>query len=127
MNIIRMCQPHTMEGSGTIFLQIIKNNGMGQSDKNRSARNNFLQTNKIIRMGQPVANRTVRLPGCNKLCDRGSKCSVQINPGVFFPIFRIQHTPVRCWPGLVSALNLAPIKRTPPSASFVGSHFHCEG
>ena len=24
------------------------------------------------------------------------------------------------WPGLVSALNLAPIKRTPPSASFVG-------
>ena len=31
------------------------------------------------------------------VCNPGSNWSVQINPCVFFPIFRIQHTPVEGW------------------------------
>ena len=103
-----------IEPSGTTtFLQTVKIIRMCRSDTKQTGRNNFLQTIKILRMAQSDTIEQSKTFFCKKsrsygwaillqkklfsntfVCNPGSKCSVQINPCVFFPIFRIQHTPV---------------------------------
>ena len=149
VKIIRMCWSDTKRTVQNIFLQTIKIIWMSHPSANKTIRNNNFFANSQDHPDVPIWYKTNRPkqffannqdhmdgPSC---CKRN--CSVihlfatlaQIDLSrlilVSFSRFLGYSTPLlrAGWPGLVSALNLAPIKRTPPSASFVGSHFHCEG
>ena len=149
VKIIRMCWSDTKRTVQNIFLQTIKIIWMSHPSANKTIRNNNFFANsqdhpdvpiwyKTNRPKQFFANNQDHMDGpscCKRNCSVIHLFATLAQSAlsrlilVSFSRFLGYSTPLlrAGWPGLVSALNLAPIKRTPPSASFVGSHFHCEG